>query len=150
MSDLDDLYGDMIKDHSGSPRNFRSLANPDRVADGYNPLCGDKVRIFLKLEADRISDVSFQGNGCAISTASASVMTQLLKGKTIEEASSIFHRFHDFLLAAPDGPANTDSLGKLDAFRGVRKYPIRVKCATLPWHTLNAALEQKNQPVSTE
>jgi nitrogen fixation NifU-like protein len=150
VSDLEELYGDMIKDHSGSPRNFRQLADADRVADGYNPLCGDKVKVFLKIDGDRIADVTFLGKGCAISTASASVMTQLLKGKSIAEASSLFHHFHDFLLAPPDQSPSSNSLGKLDAFRGVRKYPVRVKCATLPWHTLNAALEQRHEVVSTE
>jgi nitrogen fixation NifU-like protein len=150
MSDLRDLYQEVILDHTKKPRNFRKLENANHQAAGHNPLCGDKVTIYLQVEEGVIKDISFQGQGCAVSTASASMLTESLKGKTQAEAEALFERFHDLVTgkseAAPGGPA----LGKLAVFEGVQKYPVRVKCATLPWHTLRAALENQDQAVSTE
>jgi nitrogen fixation protein NifU and related proteins len=148
MSDLRDLYQEVILDHNRTPRNFGTLANANRESEGHNPLCGDRVRIFLHVEGDRIQDIAFQGSGCAISTASASLMTEALKGKTVEEARGLFHGFHDLLTTG--GEADSDRLGKLAVFSGVREFPIRVKCATLAWHAAQAALDQKDHPVSTE
>ena len=150
FDDLQDLYQQVILDHGRKPRNFRALKEADSSADGYNPLCGDQVTVFCKLADGKIGDISFQGKGCAICTASASLMTQSIKDKSLEEATAIFEAFHT--LVAEDHPENADAqtLGKLEVFSGVRKYPIRVKCATLPWHTLNAALNKKSEPVSTE
>ena len=146
MSDLRDLYQEVILDHSRKPRNFRVLQHA-RSANGHNPLCGDRVSIFLDIERGVIREVSFQGNGCAISTASASMMTEALKGKTVEEANRLFGLFHDLVTR---GSAEED-LGKLAVFEGVREFPVRVKCATLPWHTFRAAAEgHGNEPVRTE
>jgi len=150
MSDLNDLYREVILDHSKRPRNFRKLENANHQADGYNPLCGDKVTIYLQLEDEVIKDVSFQGAGCAISTASASMMTESLKGKTPAEAEALFERFHDMVTGQPEATSEGLQLGKLSIFAGVQKYPVRVKCATLPWHTLRAALENEEEAVSTE
>ena len=148
MSDLRELYQEVILDHHKKPRNFRKQEGARHV-EGYNPLCGDKVTVYVKLDGDVVKDVSFQGTGCAISTASASMMTESLKGKTREEAEALFHAFHDLITGkepAGEGPA----LGKLAVFAGVRDFPVRVKCASLAWHTLHAALEGKEEPVSTE
>jgi nitrogen fixation NifU-like protein len=145
MSDLRDLYQEVILDHSRKPRNFRVLQHA-RCANGHNPLCGDRVSVFLDLANGVIREVSFQGNGCAISTASASMMTEVLEGKTLEEAHRLFGLFHD-LVTKPSGadvPAE-DALGKLAVFEGVREFPVRVKCATLPWHTFRAALERNER-----
>jgi nitrogen fixation NifU-like protein len=146
-SDLNDLYQETIIDHSKRPRNKGTLDQATHRAEGYNPLCGDRVTIEIKVEDARITGISFQGAGCAISTASASLMTEALRGKTSEEAEQVFEKFHTMLtedkLPAPD-------LGKLAVFSGVRQYPMRVKCATLAWHTLRAALHGEGQPVSTE
>jgi len=150
MSDLNDLYREVILDHSKRPRNFRKLETANHQADGYNPLCGDKVTIFLQLENEVIKDVGFQGAGCAISTASASMMTESLKGKTPAEAEALFERFHDLVTGQPETASEGPQLGKLSIFAGVQKYPVRVKCATLPWHTLRAALENKEEAVTTE
>jgi len=147
MSDLRDLYQEVILDHSKRPRNFRSMADPTRRADGYNPLCGDRETVFVDMDGDVVKDVSFQGAGCAISTASASMMTESVKGRTRAEAESLFERFHDLIVGK--GGESPD-LGKLAVFSGVREYPVRVKCATLPWHTLKAALAQNGATVSTE
>jgi nitrogen fixation NifU-like protein len=147
MSDLHDLYQETIIDHSKRPRNKVALAHPTHSADGYNPLCGDKVSIQLKIENGQIAGIGFQGAGCAISTASASLMTEALKGKTPAEAETAFEKFH--VLLTEDRPPAPD-LGKLAVFSGVREYPMRVKCATLAWHTLRAALHAQAQPVSTE
>ena len=146
MSDLRDLYQEVILDHNRAPRNFGKLENANRESEGYNPLCGDRVSVFLHVEEDRIEGIAFQGSGCAISTASASLMTEALKGKTVDEARRLFHGFHDLLTAGGDA----DGLGKLAVFAGVREYPIRIKCATLAWHAVQAALDQKDRPVSTE
>lgn len=147
MSELRELYQEMILDHGKRPRNFREQEKA-RCADGHNPLCGDRVKVFVKIEDNRIADVSFQGNGCAISTASASMMTEVLRGITIEEAEALFQRFHDLVAAHGE----EEALGKLAVFKGVREFPMRVKCATLAWHTLRAAIDQANsdEAVTTE
>lgn len=151
MSDLRDLYQEVILDHSRKPRNFRVL-QAARCADGHNPLCGDRVSIFLDLKEGVIREVSFQGNGCAISTASASMMTEALKGKTLGEAERLFGLFHELVTTGPEkDPAAEEQLGKLAVFEGVREFPVRVKCATLPWHTFRAAVEGDGEaPVKTE
>src|SRR5881396_3458223 len=150
MSDLRDLYQEVILDHTKRPRNFRKLEKANYKADGYNPLCGDKITVYLKLEDGVFRDISFQGSGCAISTASASMMTESLKGKTKAEAEALFKRFHALLTEEPDAAAGEPGLGKLAVFSGVREFPVRVKCATLPWHTFRAALEGAAKTVSTE
>lgn len=147
MSSLNDLYQETIIDHSKRPRNKGALERPTHSAEGYNPLCGDRVTVQLKIENGRVAAVGFQGVGCAISTASASLMTDAIKGKTAEEAERTFENFHSLL--TEERPPTAD-LGKLAVFSGVREYPMRVKCATLAWHTLRAALRGEHQPVSTE
>ena len=146
--DLKDLYRDVIVDHNRQPRNFREMADADRRADGFNPLCGDKLTVFVKLDGDCISDVSFSGSGCAISVASASLLTESVKGKTIAQAEGLFADMHQ-LLTREDADVDVARLGKLGALSGVREFPARVKCASLCWHTLDAALHQQPQ-VSTE
>ncbi len=148
MSELSDLYQEVVIDHCRRPRNFRALEGANRQAQGYNPLCGDKVTLYVKLEDDRVVDISFQGSGCAISTASASILTETLKGKTRAEAQLLFDRFHDLVTGKPVPPA--PDLGKLAVFSGVSEYPARVKCATLVWHTLRSALDRREEVVSTE
>jgi nitrogen fixation NifU-like protein len=150
MSDLRDLYQQVILDHQKKPRNFRALTMANRHAEGFNPLCGDKVQLFLKMENGVIKDVGFQGTGCAISTASASMMTEAIKGKTPAEAEAIFKKFQNLVTSDPYTSTSAPELGKLEVFTGVREFPVRVKCATLPWHTLRAALEGEEKPVSTE
>jgi nitrogen fixation protein NifU and related proteins len=150
MSDLRDLYQDVILEHSKMPRNFRVQPGADHKAEGFNPLCGDRFTIYVTLEGDAIKDVSFQGAGCAISKASASMMTQSVKGKTMAEAEKIFERFHEMVTGQAEKSAEESDLGKLTVFSGVCEFPVRVKCATLAWHTLHAALEGKQDPVSTE
>lgn len=151
MSDLRDLYQEVILDHNKKPRNFRKIDEPTCSCDGYNPLCGDKVKVYVKLAGDSIEDVSFEGQGCAISTASASMMTEALKGHTVKEADALFHRFHDMVMIEDyDALSGEPDLGKLAAFAGVKEFPMRVKCATLAWHTLRAALDHETKPVSTE
>ncbi|HEX2453099.1 MAG TPA: SUF system NifU family Fe-S cluster assembly protein [Vicinamibacterales bacterium] len=147
MSDLSDLYQEVILDHNKRPRNFRVLEAPSHTAEGYNPLCGDRLSLFLKVEGDVIADVGFQGSGCAISKASASLMTDALKGRPVSEARELFERFHRMVTTPPDQPV--EDLGKLSVFSGVRQFPVRVKCASLAWHTLKAAL-QRERLVSTE
>lgn len=147
MSDLRDLYQEVIFDHGKRPRNFGKLADASHMAQGFNPLCGDKITLYLKVEGGVIQDVKFEGAGCAISTASASLLTEVLRGKTEAEADALFSGFHD-LLTRDD--ADADGLGKLEVFAGVREFPARVKCATLSWHTLQAALHRAGEPVSTE
>jgi nitrogen fixation NifU-like protein len=151
MGDLRDLYQEMILDHSKRPRNFGELAGANRRAEGYNPLCGDRETVFVRVEEDVLKDVGFRGAGCAISTASASMMTESVKGKTRAEAEALFERFHDLITGRDGGkkPERSD-LGKLAVFSGVREFPVRVKCATLPWHTLKAALDGGQTTVSTE
>ena len=144
---IDDLYQETILDHSKRPRNHHPLADATRQAEGYNPLCGDKLKLYLKMDGDIVQDASFEGAGCAISTASASLMTESLKGKTREEAMKLVDKFHELLTT--DTPASWD-LGKLVVFCGVREYPARVKCATLAWHTLKSALRGSPETVTTE
>ena len=150
MSDLRELYQDLIIDHNKRPRNFRVLESANHTSEGYNPLCGDKVTVFLELEQDRVKNVSFQGSGCAISTASASVMTESVKGKTLAEVETLFEVFHNLVTGKPPDGGTPPELGKLAAFSGISEFPVRVKCATLAWHTLHAALQDKGEPVSTE
>lgn len=150
MSDLSELYRELILDHNRSPRNRRRLEGADRSAEGYNPLCGDRVTIFVNVEDDVVREVTFEGTGCAISTASASLMTESLEGKTLGEAKALFEDFHQMLTGERCEDSEPPSLGKLDVFSGVRDYPARVKCATLAWHTMNAALARQNQTISTE
>jgi nitrogen fixation protein NifU and related proteins len=146
--DLKDLYRDIIVDHNRHPRNFREMPQADRRADGFNPLCGDKLTMFVQLDGERIADVSFHGSGCAISVASASLLTESVKGKTMAEAEQLFQQMHQ-LLTREDAGIDVASLGKLGALSGVREFPARVKCASLCWHTLDAALHRQDQ-VSTE
>lgn len=149
MPDVRELYQQLIVDHSKSPRNCRVIEGADLSAEGYNPLCGDHVTLFVRLDGDKVGDISFQGNGCAISTASASLLTEVLKGKTRTEAEALFARFHDLVTGGrPDSEGA--ALGKLKVFAGVAEFPVRVKCATLVWHTLKAALHQIKEPVATE
>ena len=147
MSDLGDLYQEVILDHNRRPRNFRTIED-GRRQEGYNPLCGDRLTLYLKLEGERIADLAFQGQGCAISKASASLMTEALKGRTVEEARALFERFHAMVTSPPEMPAA--DLGKLSVLAGVREYPTRIKCASLAWHTLRAALAGETATVSTE
>jgi nitrogen fixation NifU-like protein len=149
MLDLKDLYQEVIVDHNRSPRNFGKLEDADYTLEGFNPLCGDRLTLYIKMEDGRIQDIGFDGSGCAISVASASLMTEALKGKTREEAEQIFNRFHDLLTVDNPDP-DLEELGKLAALAGVRDYPTRVKCATLCWHTLHSALEGADTPVTTE
>jgi nitrogen fixation NifU-like protein len=144
---VDDLYQEIILDHSKRPRNFHDMPDANRHANGYNPLCGDKLKLFLKMDGDTVREASFTGSGCAISTASASLMTETLKGKTRDQALHLLDEFHELLTT--DVQAAKD-LGKLKVFCGVRDYPARVKCATLAWHTLKSALEAKPETASTE
>jgi len=150
MSDLSSLYQEVILDHSKRPRNFHPMENADHHAQGYNPLCGDKVTIYLHMVDDRIADISFQGSGCAISTASASILTETLKGKTRSEAQALFEAFHDLVTGRPAKSAGGPPLGKLAVFSGVAEFPVRVKCASLAWHTLRSALEGNRAVASTE
>jgi nitrogen fixation NifU-like protein len=150
MSDLRDLYQDVILEHSKTPRNFRELPAANHKAEGFNPLCGDRFTVYVTLDGDTIRDISFQGSGCAISKSSASMMTQSVKGKTLAEAEKIFERFHEMVTGHAPAAGTESELGKLTVFSGVSEFPVRVKCATLAWHTLNAALEGKQDPVSTE
>ena len=148
MSGLRDLYQEVILDHNRRPRNFGELDGADRHADGHNPLCGDRLAVYVNLDGETITDVTFLGSGCAISKASASLMTDAVKGKTLDEARRLFDRFLALVTAAaaPDDPA----LGKLAVFAGVRDYPTRVKCASLAWRTLRAAVEDRHEVVTTE
>jgi nitrogen fixation protein NifU and related proteins len=142
MPDLRDLYQEVILDHSKHPRNFRKPEGANRHAEGYNPLCGDKVTVYLAIGDGRVQDAAFQGSGCAISTASASMMTERLRGQTVEDAEALFARFHELLTSPDVPPTPAPELGKLAAFAGVREFPMRVKCATLAWHTLRRALDE--------
>jgi nitrogen fixation NifU-like protein len=151
MDELRELYQATILDHNKKPRNFRAIEDADRTADGHNPLCGDKLTVYLTLDEDgRVSDVSFQGSGCAISTASASLMTELVKGKTVDEIEQDFQRFHEMVTSSTGSPVDVVALGKLAVFSGVREYPMRVKCASLAWHTLRAAIEGRDEVAKTE
>ena len=149
MGSLASLYQDLILDHNRSPRNYRSLADGNRKAEGHNPLCGDRLTVWLRMEDDRIQDAAFQGSGCAISRASASLMTAAVKGKSTSEAAELYERFHRLVTGSLDS-SQALSLGKLAAFGGVSEFPARVKCATLSWHALKAALHQPDSVVTTE
>ncbi len=149
MTELTDLYQELILDHNRSPRNRRRPAVPSRKAEGYNPLCGDRVTVYVSLDGEVLKDVSFEGSGCAISTAAASIMTQGLKGKSVGEARALFEKFRRLVTGDPAGDGEPE-LGKLHAFGGVSRFPARVKCATLVWHTLMAALNDREEVVSTE
>ncbi len=150
MSDLDELYQEVILDHNKSPRNFRAMVNADRKAEGYNPLCGDHVTVFLNLQDGIIKDISFQGSGCAISKASASLMTAELKGKTEAQARELFDNVHRMLTGDSEGSDGAAGVGKLAVLSGVCKFPARVKCATLAWHTVNSALKGLAEVATTE
>ena len=150
MYDLHDLYQEMVMDHNRRPRNFRAIEGADRKAEGFNPLCGDQVTVYLKLRDGVIEDVAFQGVGCAISKASASMMTEAVKGRSLEEAHALFEAFHRMVTRGVEGEYDAELLGDLEILSGVTAYPVRIKCAVLPWHTLQAALEGKEGAVSTE
>ncbi len=148
MSDLKDLYQEVILDHNRNPRNCYAMDGASCTADGHNPLCGDIVKVYLRIENGIIEEISFQGQGCAICTASTSLMTESVQGKSVEEAEGLFDEFHQMLTGVADEQGI--ALGKLLVFEGVREYPVRVKCATLAWHTLHAAMEEKKEDVTTE
>lgn len=151
MSANRSIYEQVILEHNKKPRNFRAIDDADRKVEGYNPLCGDHFTIYLKMDGDIIEDISFEGSGCAISKSSASIMTSLLKGKTRKDASKLFTKLHHMVMSEPDSELDENDLGHLMAFAGIRNYPMRVKCATLAWHTMLNALEGKeDEPVSTE
>ncbi|MEP7076371.1 MAG: Fe-S cluster assembly sulfur transfer protein SufU [Acidobacteriota bacterium] len=149
MSEINDLYQEVILEHNKNPRNFREIADADQYADGKNPLCGDALRVYVSFDGDTVDDIAFKGSGCAISKASASMMTQAVKGKSRPEAERIFDEFHRMVLGELDEDSEENHLGKLKIFAGVREFPARVKCASLSWHTLNAALHGE-EVVSTE
>lgn len=150
MQDLRELYQEVIVDHGKNPRNFHELSCATHHANGFNRLCGDKLTLYIEVKDNVIKDISFVGTGCAISTASASLLTEVLKGKTIEEAQQYFTNFHHFITTHDNSDVFSNNLGKLAIFGGVREYPSRVKCATLAWHTLNAALDKAATTVTTE
>jgi len=148
--ELRDLYQQVILDHNKSPRNFRLMANATQHAEGYNPLCGDRLDVYLIIKNGIVEDISFKGEGCAISKASASLMTSLLKGKTKQEAENLFTKFHDLVTGKLGDNPEIDELGKLAVFAGVQEFPVRVKCASLAWHTMMNALQSKSEKVTTE
>ncbi len=150
MSDMRELYQEVILDHHKHPRNFGRLANANRRAEGFNPLCGDRVTVYANIDGIAIRDLSFEGSGCAICMASASVMTDSLMGKSVDEADRMFVEFHDLVTGESAQRPDLDALGKLAVFMGVREFPVRVKCATLPWHALRAALKDSEKAVTTE
>jgi nitrogen fixation NifU-like protein len=150
MSDLRELYQEVILDHNKRPRNFRTLDPADRRAEGFNPLCGDHLTLFLRLDGNTVAEVAFQGSGCAISKASASMMTDRVTGTTLEEIEALFGAFHAMVTGRPGDTAVSPALGKLAVFAGVCEFPARVKCATLPWHTLQAALKDQKSIATTE
>ena len=149
MSEVNDLYQEVILEHNKNPRNFREIPEADKMADGNNPLCGDALRVYVEMDGETVKDVSFKGSGCAISKASASMMTQAIKGKSKEDAEILFDEFHKMVLGELDEDADENHLGRLKIFAGVREFPARVKCASLSWHTLHAALVGEDV-VSTE
>jgi nitrogen fixation NifU-like protein len=149
FDELRDLYQEVIFDHNRNPRNFRVMENADRQVEGFNPLCGDRLTLYLKMDGEVIKDASFQGSGCAISTASVSLMTEIIKGMTAQEAEELFKKFHE-MTTGKDENLQLEAIGKLAVLAGVREYPARVKCATLAWHTLDAALKDQHAPVTTE
>ena len=148
--ELRSLYQEIILEHNKNPRNFRVMADADVTLEGYNPLCGDHYTVYIKIEAEVVKDVSFKGSGCAISKASASVMSTMVKGKTRQEAEKLFDRFHALVTGKPDQSVNLDEIGSMAAFAGVSEFPARVKCASLAWHTLHGALENKQEAITTE
>ena len=150
MDEMRELYQEVILDHYKHPRNFKKLETANRSSEGYNPLCGDRITVYLLVEDDIIKDIAFEGSGCAICTASASVMTDTLKGKPATEAETMFGKFRDLVTSDPSETPNTEGLGKIAVFFGVREFPVRVKCATLAWHTMRAALRGTDRDVSTE
>ena len=150
MSDLSELYQEVILDHNKRPRNWGPLADATRVAKGYNPLCGDKLTLYVKLEGDRLAGISFEGSGCAISKASASLMTDAVKGQSLTDALSLFDRVHEMLTTPATEPVNIDDVGKMAVLSGVREFPARVKCASLAWHTLKSAILDTHQIAKTE
>ncbi len=150
MSELSDLYQEVVLDHGKRPRNFGALAGATHRAEGLNPLCGDHLTVYLSVEGGVVREARFEGNGCAISKASASVMTGIVKGKTAAQVDELFSRFHLLVTEGPAAVGDPDALGKLAVFGGVHEYPTRVKCASLPWHTLRAALRGQGEPVTTE
>jgi nitrogen fixation NifU-like protein len=150
VSDLRELYQSVILDHNKRPRNFGELTGANREADGHNPLCGDRLHVELRVENGRVADVAFTGSGCAISTASASLMTEAVKGRSVEEVEDLFAAFRDLVTGPVTEEARSDGVGKLAVFAGVREFPIRVKCATLAWHTLRAALAGSGETAKTE
>jgi len=150
MPDLRELYQDVILEHSKAPRNYRELSAANRKAEGFNPLCGDRYIVYLDLDGDAVRDIAFQGSGCAISKASASLMTQSVKGKTQTQIEELFQDFHNIVTGQTSAGSSAPEVSKLSVFAGVSAYPVRVKCATLAWHTLRAALAGRDQSVSTE
>ena len=149
MATLSALYQDLILDHNRAPQNYRHMEDANRTVEGNNPLCGDRLTVWLRVDGERITDAAFQGSGCAISKASASMMTAAIKGKTLDEAKALFDRFHKLVTGAL-APAEVASLGKLAAFSGLSSFPVRVKCASLSWHAMKAALDKPGATVSTE
>ena len=149
MSELSELYQEVILDHNKQPRNYRKLEDANRHAEGYNPLCGDQLTVYLKMEGDKVADIGFLGSGCAISKASSSMMTSTVKGKSQAEIEELFQKFHHMVTGKPHAPV-PEGLGKLEVFSGVCEFPSRVKCASLAWHTLRSALKNSNETVSTE
>jgi nitrogen fixation NifU-like protein len=150
VNELSELYQQVILDHNKKPRNYRKIENASKKSEGFNPLCGDRIVIYVRMEGDEVRDISFEGSGCAISKASASLMTESVKGKSRAQIDALFKRVHQMLTAPPDASVDVEGLGKLAAFSGVREFPVRVKCATLAWHTLNSALQGQREPVTTE
>ena len=150
MADLRELYQQVILDHTKNPRNFGRLEQPSHKAEGHNPLCGDHLALTLEIDDDRVNKLRFEGSGCSISTASASLMTQVIEGKTTTEAQSLFEKFHEVVTSAADEEVDLAELGKLAVLAGVREFPIRVKCASLAWHTLQAAIRGNQEDVTTE
>ena len=148
--ELRELYQQVILDHNKSPRNFKKIENANRTAEGYNPLCGDKINIFLDVENGIVKDISFQGSGCAISKASASLMSEAVKGKPVEEAKKLFEKFHDLITGKLDEEEGIEELGKLAVLAGVKEFPLRVKCASLAWHTMLSAINKEEKAVTTE
>jgi nitrogen fixation protein NifU and related proteins len=149
MTNLDALYQEVILDHNRKPRNFREIADADRRIEGRNPLCGDEITLWLKMDGDRVADISFKGKGCAVSKSSASLMTSSIKGRTVDEARALFERFHDMITGKlPDG--EREAMGSLAALGGVSKFPVRVKCASLAWHAMKSALDQGPEEVTTD
>ena len=150
MSEIRELYQEIILEHNKTPRNFGKIETANRTQEGYNPLCGDHLHVHLHVNGDQIEDISFEGSGCAISKASASLMTATIKGAAVAEALELFEHFHQMVTAEVDEPVDDDRLGKMAIFAGVREFPMRVKCATLAWHTMKAAVQDGQDPVSTE